>query len=150
MTFQQLINYYASLLILEYLGKARAYATIQRTVTSVIMGQYANTIQVFTFSSIPFSGSFVINYGSASTAPIQWNATNAQIFSAVAAIIPSSSTALYQMTGGLSTGVLTFIFLNLCQPLFLTVTDNILNTEEIETEGGVVLETEDGDILITE
>ena len=39
MTTQDLINYYANLLILQYLGKPKAYATIQALVTPVIMDQ---------------------------------------------------------------------------------------------------------------
>lgn len=45
MTNQELINYYANLLILEYLGKTNAYATIQALVTPVIMGQLPLAVQ---------------------------------------------------------------------------------------------------------
>lgn len=38
-TTQDLINYYAGLLILQYVGKPKAYATIQTLVTPVIMDQ---------------------------------------------------------------------------------------------------------------
>lgn len=38
-TNQELIDYYANLLILQYLGKLKAYATIQTLVTPVIMDQ---------------------------------------------------------------------------------------------------------------
>lgn len=39
MTTQDLINYYANLLILQYIGQPKAYATIQTLVTPVIMDQ---------------------------------------------------------------------------------------------------------------
>ena len=39
MTTQELIDYYADLLILQYLGKPKAYATIQTLVTPVVMDQ---------------------------------------------------------------------------------------------------------------
>lgn len=39
MTTQDLIAYYANLLIMQYLGKPKAYATIQTLVTPVIMDQ---------------------------------------------------------------------------------------------------------------
>lgn len=39
MTTQELIDYYANLLIIQYLGKSKAYATIQALVTPVIMDQ---------------------------------------------------------------------------------------------------------------
>ncbi len=45
MTNQELINYYANLLILQYLGKTNAYATIQALVTPVIMGQLPIAVQ---------------------------------------------------------------------------------------------------------
>lgn len=39
MTTQDIINYYANLLIIQYKGKPKAYATIQTVVTPVIMDQ---------------------------------------------------------------------------------------------------------------
>lgn len=45
MTTQELIDYYANLLILQYLGKAKAYATIQTLVTPVIMDQLPTQVQ---------------------------------------------------------------------------------------------------------
>lgn len=38
-TTQDIVNYYASLLILQYVGKPKAYATVQTLVTPVIMDQ---------------------------------------------------------------------------------------------------------------
>jgi Protein of unknown function (DUF2612) len=40
-----LINYYANLLILQYLGKSKAYATIQTLVTPVVMDQLPTQVQ---------------------------------------------------------------------------------------------------------
>ena len=45
MTTQQLINYYAGLLILQYLQKPKAYATIQTLVSPVIMNQLPLAVQ---------------------------------------------------------------------------------------------------------
>lgn len=45
MTTQELINYYANLLILQYIGKTNAYATIQALVTPVIMSQLPLLVQ---------------------------------------------------------------------------------------------------------
>lgn len=39
MTTQELINYYANLLIIQYIGKPKAYATIQALVKMVVMDQ---------------------------------------------------------------------------------------------------------------
>ena len=45
MTTQQLINYYANLLILQYLGQPNAYATIQATAALFIMNQLPIAVQ---------------------------------------------------------------------------------------------------------
>lgn len=45
MTDQELIDYYADLLILQYRGKPKAYATIQALVKNVIMGQLPLAVQ---------------------------------------------------------------------------------------------------------
>lgn len=45
MTTQELINYYANLLILQYLGQPNAYATIQALVKMVIMDQIPTQVQ---------------------------------------------------------------------------------------------------------
>ena len=45
MTNQELINYYSNLLILQYIGRAKAYATIQALVTPVIMGQLPTQVR---------------------------------------------------------------------------------------------------------
>lgn len=45
MTTQELINYYANLLIIQYRGKPKAYATIQTLVEPVIMDQLPISVQ---------------------------------------------------------------------------------------------------------
>lgn len=45
MTTTELINYYANLLIIEYIGKSKAYATIQAVVKMVIMDQLPLAVQ---------------------------------------------------------------------------------------------------------
>lgn len=45
MTTQEIINYYANLLILQYKEKPKAYATIQALVTGVIMDQLPVAVQ---------------------------------------------------------------------------------------------------------
>lgn len=44
-TTQELINYYANLLIIQYIGKAKAYAHIQTLVTPVVMDQLPLSVQ---------------------------------------------------------------------------------------------------------
>lgn len=45
MTTQELIDYYASLLIVQYLSKPKAYATVQAQVTPIIMDQLPLQVQ---------------------------------------------------------------------------------------------------------
>lgn len=45
MTTQDLINYYANLLVLQYIGRPKAYATIQTLVTPVIMDQLPTQVE---------------------------------------------------------------------------------------------------------
>lgn len=45
MTNDEIRDYYANLLIVQYLGKAKAYATIQALVTMVIMNQLPDQVQ---------------------------------------------------------------------------------------------------------
>lgn len=45
MTTQEIIDYYANLLIQQYLGKPKAYATVQTQVTPVVMDQLPAQVQ---------------------------------------------------------------------------------------------------------
>lgn len=45
MTTQEIINYYANLLIIQYIGKPKAYATIQSLVAMVVMDQLPQQVQ---------------------------------------------------------------------------------------------------------
>lgn len=45
MTTQELINYYANLLILQYIGKPNAYATVKALVSPVVMDQLPTLVQ---------------------------------------------------------------------------------------------------------
>lgn len=72
-----LIDYYANLLISQYLGKPRAFATIQTAVAPVIMPQ--GSVQTITFPLIPDGGAFVLQYGDFQTTPINWNDSTATI-----------------------------------------------------------------------
>jgi hypothetical protein len=77
MTTQDLVNYYANLLIMQYLGKPKAYAMIQALVTPALIPQ--TTQETIAFGAAPTSGTFVLNYGSNASAAINWNDTAAQI-----------------------------------------------------------------------
>lgn len=93
MTTQDLLNYYANLLILQYIGKPKAYATIQATVAGVIMDQLPlavqngfnlnPTVQTINFSAVPASGSFTVTYAEKVSNAIAWNASLSEVQSAL-------------------------------------------------------------------
>lgn len=84
MTTQELIDYYADLLILQYIGKEKAYATIQALTTPVVMPQ--TSVQEISFEEAPTSGTFVVSYDSVSSAAINWNDSEAAIQTKLQAI----------------------------------------------------------------
>jgi len=71
MNTYELVKYYADLLIIQYIGKVKAYATIKAQVTPVIMPQ--TTVDTISFSPAPDAGQFVLSYNGVSTPPINWD-----------------------------------------------------------------------------
>ncbi len=67
----ELVQYYPNLLIIQYIGKPRAYATVQTQVTPVIMPQ--TTVQTISFPVVPTSGSVPLVFGAYTTAAVNWN-----------------------------------------------------------------------------
>ena len=105
MTPLQLLQYYANLLILQYLQKPKAYATIEALVTPVLFPQ--TTVQSITFSGTAASGAFLLNYTpfgvsqtTATTISIAWNApastiqTNLQALTGLGSVTVTGSIAL--------------------------------------------------------
>lgn len=122
MTTQDLVNYYANLLILQYTGKPKAYATIQTTATPLVMPQVTeNTI---TFPVIPTSGAFKLTYGAQNSASIAWNALTSTIQSDLQALTGLSAITV---TGSIAGGSLVVVF-NGVEPVatLLQVTSNTL------------------------
>ncbi len=71
MNTNELVDYYANLLILEYKGKPKAYETIRALVSGIMMLQ--DTVQTLTLSDVPASGTFILSYDGVNTAAINWN-----------------------------------------------------------------------------
>lgn len=80
----ELTQYYANLLILEYVGKPRAYATIQLLASLGTMPQIST--QTITFSVAPTSGAFVLSYNAVSSAPLNWNDSSGTIQTVLQAV----------------------------------------------------------------
>ncbi len=83
----ELVAYYADLLILQYIGKPRAYATIQAQATPVVMPQVS--VQTITFPLIPDAGSFILDWGGNLVAPINWDDTAAEIQAKIRDLAPN-------------------------------------------------------------
>lgn len=73
----ELVKYYADLLILQYIGKPRANATIKAAVAPVVMPQVS--VQTITFPLIPDAGSFILSWEEQQIAAINWNDSTATI-----------------------------------------------------------------------
>lgn len=128
MTPLQLIAYYANLLILQYLQKPKAFATMQAITGQAIMPQ--TSVQTLTFSGTVASGSFVLNYTpfggtTLSTAAINWNDSLSTIQTKLQALSGFSGVTI---AGSFVAGfTITFTGVIPVVPL-LTVTSNSLAT----------------------
>ncbi len=77
----ELVKYYADLLLLQYIGKARAYATVKAQVTPVIMPQ--TSVQLITFPLIPDSGYFTLTWNGDTTPQLAYNITAGELQDAI-------------------------------------------------------------------
>lgn len=89
----EIVQSYIDLLIMQYLGKPNASATIDALVSPAVIPQ--TSVQTITFSATPSSGTFVLTYGEENTSALNWNATATDV-----------QTALRLLTG-LSTVIVT-------------------------------------------
>lgn len=105
MALPEIFTYYPNLLILQYIGKLKAYAQVQATVAPVLEGD-SNT-QFLLFAGTPASGSFTLLYNGIATSSIAWNASTSTIQSDLNAILTAPLTVT--VTGSIALG-LTFTF----------------------------------------
>lgn len=127
MSTQDLINYYANLLILQYIGKPKAYATIQTLVNPVVMPQ--TSVDTISFSDIAASGNFVLAYNGNSTTAINWNDSASTIQTKLQAV---SGLGSVTVTGSVASQLLTITFTGVTPPAaLLTLTSNSLQTSGV-------------------
>ena len=81
MTSQKIIEYYSGLLILQYKNLPNAKASVEATVSPVILPE--TMTEAISFSLQPVSGTFILNYGAQATGAIAWNASAATIQTAL-------------------------------------------------------------------
>lgn len=121
---RELAEYYAKLLILQYVGLPKAFNTILSIVSPILMPQ--TSAQSIKFSPNPSSGTFVLNYDGVDTAAINWN-DNAETITAILQAIPELSQVV--VDGSIVDGLnVTFLGLIGIAKL-LTVSSNNLNQE---------------------
>ncbi len=105
MSTLDLANYYANLLILQYVGQPRAFATVKAQATPVLMPQ--TTVQDITFSPVPDAGTFILAYGNSTTSPLNWDDSNTVIQTQLRLISELSAVVV---TGSIASGTLTVTF----------------------------------------
>lgn len=123
MTPLELVAYYANLLILQYLGKPKAYATVATAVAPVLMPQVS--AQTISFSDISVAGSFILKYGSTQIS-VNWNDSTSSIQLTLRIVTGSTSLTV---TGSIADQSLTVTFNGVVAPLpipLLVISDNTL------------------------
>lgn len=111
MNTYELVQYYANLLILQYIGKPKAFATIETQVRPVIMPQ--TSVQTLTFSAEPDAGSLTLSWDENTLGPFAFNDTAGDIETALQAYAPDAT-----VTGSFAEGF-TFTFTDEVAPAAL-------------------------------
>lgn len=133
MTTQEIIDYYANLLVLQYLGQPNAYATIQNVVTGPVMDQIPTQVQnafnlnavqqTMNFSDVPASGNFSIVYNGLVSNAIYWDYDLTAIQATMNALL---GFGVVTVTGDLFSQSLVFTFNSPASPLILSTSLNTL------------------------
>lgn len=114
-TTLELVEYYAKLLILQYVGKPKAYAQVQATAGAFILPQ--TSTQQILFSAAATTGTYVLAYGDELSAAINWDDSLDDIQNKIRAV-PGLSDVTVTASVGLSYLV---TFINVAPPATLLV-----------------------------
>lgn len=116
-------RYYAGLLIIQYIGKPKAYATIETYTAPLILSQ--ETLQALEFSAAPTSGQFTLSYDEQTTAAIAFNANAAAIQTALRALTGLSDITV---TGSFADGfIVSFIGVSPVAFPLIAASNSLLN-----------------------
>lgn len=133
-TTLETVEYYQSLLIMQYLNKTNATATVGATVAPFIAPP--TSVQTIAFDPSPASGSFVLSYNDENTSAIAWDDTAGDIQTALQAVTGLSSVTV---TGSIAAG-LTVTFTGVTPPaLSLVVETNTTGSTITIAETDVIL-----------
>lgn len=125
MSTRDTILYYPNLLITEYIGKPKAYATTRTVAAPFLMPQ--TPTQDVTFSPAPSEGSFKLKYGISETVAINWDASASDVETALRGIEGLESVSV---TGSIDSGALTVTFNGVPAPAeILAVVESSLDAE---------------------
>jgi len=140
MTQNEIIDYYANLLILQYRGGSKAFSTLQLLASrSIIPSEPEQTIAL---SAIPNSGHLILSYNGNSAANINFNAIQSDIQTILRAI-PGLEQVI--VIGGMQDGSFRVEMVGVLRPVqLLVVVEDTLEIDELLTEDGSILTTEDG------
>lgn len=139
-------TYYANLLIIQYIGKAKAYATIRDAYATPAIMPTTST-QTIAFDYPPVGGAFVISWNSINVASINWNDSAATIQGKIRAV---SGLGAAVVTGSIASQLLTIALPGLAPiaQVFVLVSSTLtagIPTDPLITEGGDSIVTESGE-----
>lgn len=133
---QDIADYYANLLILQYRGKPKASAMVYDTVIPLLTG--TSDIQFLSFSIEPTSGTFKLDYEGSSTSALNYNASAGTIQTALQTILTAPLTV--SVAGTVADG-LTFTFSGYTDAVsLLSVSDNTLSDNPIQVIASIGLQ----------
>lgn len=129
-----LVSYYAKLLIIQYVSKAKAKATIEAQVTPALMPQVSK--QLVSFFIVPASGSFVLRWDGNNTASINWNDSQADVQTKIRAV---PGLGAVTVSGSPATSGFTVTFHGVTAPAALMT----LVSSSLDTGNPTIVETDE-------
>lgn len=138
MNTNELCEYYAGLLILQYRGKPKAYAEMKAMAASFNMLQ--DTIEVVSLSGAATSGTLTLGYLGNDSLPIAWNASTVDIQTAIRSIAGLEDVIV---TGSMAAGSFSVLFSGVVPPAaILYVSASTLETAILEPIAVTITETD--------
>jgi len=126
-TTLDLVNYYSNLLIKQYGALSRAVATVQSTVTPLLIPQ--QSVQTIIFLPIPTSGTFILSYNGVNTPSINWNDSASTIQTKLRTIPVLSQVTV---SGSIASGLtVNFVGLTVVAQLLLVFSNNLISSSSV-------------------
>jgi hypothetical protein len=144
MTPLQLIQYYANLLILQYLQQPKAVATVQMMANFAILPQV--TVQQISFGTTPTSGTFTLSWtpfgvsqSTTTSASINWNDSASAIQTKLQAMTGLGSVTVSGSVTSTTGLTVTFTGVIPVAPLFVVASNALVTSTITVTQTDVVL-----------